>query len=130
MASVRTRIPYTNPMLVIRNAQMAALRQDIVDRFKFRLEQHLASFLDSKDIRISAEALRKEIDTGLAQRDQFGLDRQCDIARLFEIVCGSRHTFTAGLPKDAMNILWAYRVDPELKLTRLADWAEAAGKEV
>src|SRR2546427_202510 len=117
-------------MLVIRAAQMAALQQDIVDRFKLRLYQHLLAFLDSKGVPISPQALRKEIDTGLGQRHEFGIDRQCDIAQLFEIVCGARHSFTAGLPKGALNILWGYRIDPELKLTRLAAWAESGGKEI
>jgi hypothetical protein len=115
-------------MLVIRAAQMAALQQDIIDRFKLRLYQYLMTFLASKGNQISPQALRKEIDTGMVQRHEFGMDRQCDVARLFEIVCGSGHSFAAGLPKDALNILWAYRVDPELKLTRLAEWAESAGK--
>jgi hypothetical protein len=116
-------------MLVIRAAQMAAFQQDDIDRFKFRLQQHLITFLPSKGVHLTEQILHKEIDTGMSQIGQFGLNRECDVARLFELVYGSGHTFGAGLPKDAMNILWAYRVDPLLKLTRLQAWVESLPRE-
>jgi hypothetical protein len=117
-------------MLTIRDAQMAVFEQYVEEQFKQRLGDHLGPFLAEKGIVIGAEALRAEIDRGLAQCGEFGLDRQCDIARYFEIVCGSAGGFTAGpLPKDALNILYAYRVDPELKLGRLQAWADRRREE-
>lgn len=112
-------------MLVIRSDQMAVFEQAAAERFKERLARHLAVFLPQHGVELSGDALRDQIERGLAACAEFGLDRQCDIARCFEIVCGLAGGFTAEpLPKEAQNILYAYRVDPELKLDRLQAWAD------
>jgi hypothetical protein len=110
---------------------MAVLREALVSDFKRRLREHIARILVQKGMPVSLPELQADIDAGLAQCSQFGMHRQCDIARLFEIVCTSLGGFNRGpLPKDVLNILWAYRVDPELKLRRLQEWTESHPQEL
>jgi hypothetical protein len=117
-------------MLVIRPEQMAVFSRSVEEAFKAKLALHLEAFLEAKGVHVAGEALRAQIDRGLAQCNDFGLERQCDVARMFEIVCGSLGGFTDGSPsKDALNILYGYRVDSELKLRRLQALANAQSKE-
>lgn len=112
-------------MLSIRPEQMAAFARYAEQQFKDRLEVHLTSFLRNKGIQIGGDDLREQIGRGLKLCPEFGLNLQSDIARFFEIVCGSAGGFTTQpLPKEAQNILYGYRVAPTLKLDRLRDWAE------
>lgn len=116
-------------MLILRPAQMKALEHTVRQSFEDKLAVHLAGYLGEKGSHPGPEYIQDQIQRGLALCDDFGLERQCDIARYLEIVLGSIGGFTAKpLPKDAMNILYTYRMDPELKLKRLADWAEKGGK--
>jgi hypothetical protein len=50
-----------------------------------------------------------------------------DVARLARIFCTRLGGFDAlgSLPKDALNILYAYGVDPSEKLRAFEDWIEA-----
>jgi hypothetical protein len=112
-------------VLTIRTLQKAVFGQDAEIRFKRQLAQHLAVFLPQKRVAFDPDDIALQIDRGLALCPQFGLDLQADIARCFEIVCGSAGGFTTQpLPKEALNILYAYRVDPTLKLDRLQAWAD------
>ena len=112
-------------MLVIRPEQMAVFERNAEVLFRDKLKRHLAWFLAQRGIEIEADPLGEQVARGMTQCVAFGLDRECDIARFFEIVCGSVGGFTAQpLPKEAQNILYAYRVDPAMKLARLQAWAE------
>ena len=119
-------------MLVIRAEQMRAFERSAELLFRQRLEAHLAAFLEQRGVVYSEEALGEEVNAGLAACLEFGLERQSDIARCLEIICGFAGGFGAGpLPKEAQNILFAYRADPALKLDRLQAWAanRLAGKQ-
>jgi hypothetical protein len=113
-------------VLTIRPLQKVVFERDAEIRFKQKLAQHLAVFLPQKGVAFDPQEIAAQVDRGLALCPQFGLDLQTDIARCFEIVCGSAGGFTTqSLPKEALNILYAYRVDPMLKLDRLQAWADA-----
>ena len=112
------------PMLVIRPAQMAEFAKSAERHFKERLERHLISFLPERGVVFSQEEIKEQVERGVTQCLKLGLERQCDIARCLEIICGLAGGFNAGpLPREALRILYAYRVDPVLKLDRLQAWA-------
>lgn len=116
-------------MLVIRSQQLDALSRNAAEAFQIKLARHLEAFLPTRGVLLPAEEIRKQIERGMGQCEDFGMELQSDVARLFEIVCGSMGGFTgAPLPVDALRILYAYKMDPELKLQRLQAWAEAQGK--
>jgi hypothetical protein len=115
-------------MLVIRAAQMRVFEQSVQDQFKQRLKQHLAQFLPARGVALEEAGLREQVERGVAECVRLGFERECDIARCLEIICGSAGGFTDGpLPREALKILYAYRVDPSLKLDRLQAWAEGNG---
>jgi len=111
-------------MLMIRREQMAAFERSAEAEFRSRLEQHLRSFLPKQGVEIGGDELRQQIDRGIKLCPEFSLEIESDIALFFEIICGSAGGFTSDqLPKEAQNILFAYRVAPSLKLDRLLIWA-------
>jgi len=109
---------------------MASFERYAEQQFRDRLERHLTSFLAKQGIQIGVDDLREQIGRGMKFCPEFGLHLQSDIARYFEIVCGSAGGFTTQpLPREAQNILYAYRVAPTLKLDRLRAWAEQRREE-
>lgn len=115
-------------MLTIRSAQLTVFEKNKQQTFEDKLAGHLEAYLGAKGLRPGPEYIRDQIRRGLALCDDFGLDRQCDVARYFEIALGAAGGFTEEpLPKDAMHILYGYRVDPELKLKQFEAWAAKRG---
>lgn len=125
-----SEVRYAGPMLSIRQSQMKMLEQSVYQAFEDKLAIHLDAFLAAKGLKHGPDEIRDQIRRGMKYLDDFGLEFQCDIARYFEIVLGSGGRFAdepLPLPKDALNILYGYRVDPELKLNRLEAWASTQG---
>lgn len=112
-------------MLVLRPEHMRAFERAAEERFEQALVTHLAGFLPPRGVTVDLVDLAEQVQRGVALCPRFHLERQFDIARLFEIVCGSLGGFRSeSLPIDALNILYTYRLDPALKLDRLQAWAE------
>ena len=112
-------------MLVLRPEHMRAFERAAEERFEQSLAEHLAQFLPSQGVLMDRNDIAEQVQRGIALCPRFQLERQFDIARLFEIVCGSLGGFRPeSLPTEALNILYTYRLDPALKLDRLQAWAE------
>jgi hypothetical protein len=99
-------------MLVITPRQMTMLEKARTDSFRDQLLQQLAP----------RERRAEAVSYALASADRFGLRRECDVARLAELLCASGDSPESGLPREALSILCTYGLAPEEKLSRFARW--------
>jgi hypothetical protein len=105
--------------MTLREAHMKAFEADSLRRFRQRLFSHLLSL--APEPKPSLPVLEQQVDAGLKAADEFGFTRECDVARFIEIVLLKFGGFLGpSLPKRALNVLYAYRVDPADKLEQLA----------
>ncbi len=104
-------------MLVIRDEQVDAFRQLRIRQFKERLAAHLAN--------VTPECFRddcfdRQIDSFIALAADSGFASEKHVAALAEFVLRSSGAFDIeALPISWQNVIFAYKVDPLLKLNRL-----------
>jgi hypothetical protein len=116
-------------MLTIREAQMEAFREAAFEGFRCRLALHLAEVFRERGQYPDEWALNANVDRALQHCPEFFLSRERDVAAYAEIAC--RHLGGVPempLPKEALNILYSYRVDPEIRLKRFEEWAKGEGR--
>lgn len=111
-------------MLTIRAEQMQSFQEAARQRFEQRLEAHLHQVLG-----IPIPELKPQLPKVIASASEYGMARECDVARYSELIY--RHDKGGSvqkLPKEALNILLAYGVEPEEKLNRLEKWVSSRGE--
>jgi hypothetical protein len=114
------------PMLVIREAQFATFRAQREDDFRKRLRQYLKRALPEG--RFTDSELDGHVRAGVDQALDCGLAREADAAQFVEAICVHLDGFPAeGLPKQVLPGLYAYGVDPKLKLERFMEWCKTQG---
>jgi hypothetical protein len=114
-------------MFVIRNAQLEVFRKHLEQDFRRRMCRRIretvpAGIMDDGQIEANVAA-------GLRQARDCGFQREVDIARFVEAICLYLGGIPkAGLPKQVLPILYAYRADPEIKIQRFIDWCQRHGR--
>jgi hypothetical protein len=111
-------------VLIIRDEQMKALREEAFQSFRRRIYEHLAT-LSGNDW--TSDRIWQEADAAIAQAREFHLSREVDVARLAELYCMHLDGFRGALlPKEVLNLLYAFGVDPEDKLRAFGEWIQGS----
>jgi hypothetical protein len=114
-------------MLVIRDSQMQALREEAVNDFRRRLCVRLRSALPEE--RMTSEELDRNIEAGIRQARDCRITREVDVARFIEAVCVRLGGFPKqGLPRPALPVLYAYGREGETRVNEFIAWCDRNGR--
>lgn len=98
---------------------MKVLARSVRIQFERRLCSHL-----EQTAGIPRARLDVEIPLAIETAFEFGITRECDVARFCELMYRLAGEVAPGrLPKSALNILLAHGVDSPEKLRRLEEWS-------
>jgi hypothetical protein len=105
---------------------MEVFRKQRLAEFEEKLERHLAEFAAGAPPAAFLLRIRK----GVGYASAFGLERESDIARFlttaFRRGCGFPDV---PLPDEALAVLYAYGMDPVVKLDRFDAWCRTENQE-
>ncbi len=112
-------------MLVIRDAQMGAFQRHLEENFQRRLRHRLQRVLPGGP-RLAMRELDEQIRVAIDQAMDCGLSKEADVALFVETVFTHLEDFPErGLPKEIRPALYAYGVDPSLKVDRFIHWCKS-----
>src|SRR4051812_32188106 len=96
-------------MLIIRDNQMDAMRQEAVKGFERRMVQHLNEFFPRECRRAGDERVRAAISQGIARAAKYAITSEIDVARYIDLSvvlgldfdAGKRHPWAAEILKNS-----------------------------
>jgi hypothetical protein len=109
-------------VLIIRDEQMRVFDRLMEERFRLKLRQRLCDLAAQGGFATGEEELSVYMEWAVQSANQFGLRRECDVARYAETLWLSRRETYRNLPRPALNILRAFRAEPSAKLDTLENW--------
>jgi hypothetical protein len=117
------------PVLTVRREQIAVFEKQRLEDFTHRLRLGLAEACAAAGQAPAAGWIGRQVNSGVALAREWGLTRECDVARLVLLVCVRCGGFDAALPRPLEILARAQGVDPEVRLRNMEDWISAAENE-
>lgn len=113
----------SGPGRVTEDQMDAIVEQQTLD-FERRLYEHLKEVLPARGVRMTDEELWWHIERALERSRTFPIERECDVARYVELVCGHLAGFTHRHPIPVEDILFDRRKDVPQRLDELTEYLQ------
>lgn len=109
---------------------MKVFQTYLEESFRRRLRDRLQAVLPDP-ARFAAPGFEQQIRTAIDQAVDCGITKEAQIANFVEAVFIHLSGFPEnGLPKETLPALYAYGVDPAVKIDRFIDWCKERTAEV